>query len=411
MIYHEIKSCRVCNNKKLETVLDLGVQALTGVFPCLDAPEVLRGPLQLCFCPECTLVQMKHAYDPSVLYGDNYGYRSGLNQSMVRHLNSKAAYLTRLGKLKPGDWVLDIGSNDGTLLGLYAMEGLNRVGIDPSAGKFKSYYKKEITVVNDFFSAEKYRCISNNHKAVLVTSIAMFYDLDNPVEFACEIKSILADDGLWHFEQSYLPAMLRTNSFDTVCHEHAEYYSLHSIQAILQRAGMKIIDVSFNDINGGSFAITACKAEYNYPVNISLLDWVFLNEKQLGVCAPDSVIALNKRIKINMALLVDLLKHLSRAGKTVIGYGASTKGNVTLQYAGITQDLLPAIAEVNPDKFGHVTPGTRIPIISEAEAKMRKPNYYLVFPWHFRNDILAREQEYLYSGGHFIFPMPEPEIV
>ncbi|MCF7975678.1 MAG: class I SAM-dependent methyltransferase [Phycisphaerae bacterium] len=411
MLYQTIHACRVCSNNKLETVLDLGSQALTGIFPPANEPIVAEGPLELCYCPECTLVQMRHTYNPLEMYGSNYGYRSGLNQSMVQHLQAKAAYLTRLGALKAGDWVLDIGSNDGTLLGLYAVEGLNLAGIDPSSAKFKSYYKKGILRVEEFFSASRYRDISNHQKAALVTSIAMFYDLDNPVEFAGEIHDILTEDGLWHFEQSYLPAMLRTNSFDTVCHEHAEYYSLHSVQNILKRAGMKILEVSFNDVNGGSFAVTACRKESGRVANTALLDWVYASETLLKLNTPIPVLDLGRRIKTNMTLLVDLLERLARAGKTVVGYGASTKGNVMLQYAGITRELLPAIAEVNPDKFGHVTPGTQIPIVSDSEARAMKPDYFLVLPWHFRNDILAREQEYLCLGGHFIFPMPEPEIV
>ena len=289
--------------------------------------------------------------------------------------------------------------------------GPSSTGGASAGGKFRSFYQEDIIRIEEFFSASNYHNVSGHHGAALVTSIAMFYDLDKPVEFVCEIREILADDGLWHFEQSYLPAMLRTNSFDTVCHEHAEYYSFHSVQDILRRAGMRILDVSFNDINGGSFAVTACKDESSYPANTPLLDWILINEKQNEINTANPVITLGKRIRAKMDLLVDLLERLAKAGKTVVGYGASTKGNVMLQYAGITQELLPAIAEVNPDKFGHVTPGTRIPIISETQAKEMEPDYYLVFPWHFRSDILSRETEYLRSGGHFIFPLPEPEIV
>lgn len=411
MLYREINACRVCGNKNLDIVFDLGSQSLTGVFPPADNPDVPGGPLQLCFCPECTLVQLRHRYDPAQMYGDTYGYRSGLNQSMVRHLDLKANCLSRIAKLRHGDWVLDIGSNDGTLLGLFPVQGLMRVGIDPSAAKFHSFYKDDIIRVEDFFSKKNYLNASQGHKASLVTSIAMFYDLDNPVEFASEIREILTDDGLWHFEQSYLPAMLRTNSFDTICHEHAEYYTLHSVQTILDRAGMKILDVSFNDTNGGSFAVTACKEESGITPNTPLIDWVLLYEKQMGFNTSAPVHELGMQISKKIALLVDLLHRLVKQRKIIIGYGASTKGNVILQYAGITTDLIPAIAEVNPDKFGHVTPGTRIPIISELDAKAMNPDYFLVFPWHFRNEILSREQEYLRSGGHFIFPLPETELV
>ena len=411
MLYRKIEECRVCGNRNLELVLDLGQQALTGIFPKPDDPAVPKGPLELVFCVDCTLLQMKHTYDPEQMYGQEYGYRSGLNKSMVHHLNLKAEYLTRLATLKSGDWILDIGSNDGTLLGAYSLEGLCKVGIDPTSGKFRKYYQETINLVDDFFSAENYRKVAGEKQAALVTSIAMFYDLDSPVDFARDICDILADDGVWHFEQSYLPTMLRMNSFDTVCHEHAEYYSLHSIQEILRRAEMKILDVTFNDVNGGSFAVTACRRNSSRQANTPLVEWVLESEKQFGSNTAVPVVEFAKLIAVRAQLLTDLLERLATAGKTVLGYGASTKGNVILQYAGITSDLLQAIAEVNPDKFGHATPGTRIPIISDKQARSMKPDYFLVLPWHFRNDILSREHHFLREGGRFIFPLPEPEIV
>jgi hypothetical protein len=411
MLYKEIEECRVCGNRNLELVLDLGQQALTGIFPKPDEPDLPTGPLELVFCSECTLVQMKHTYDPEQLYGQNYGYRSGLNKSMVRHLNLKAEYLTRLAKLKSGDRILDIGSNDGTLLGAYSLDGLWKMGIDPTAGKFRQYYKKSINLVEDFFTVENYRKVAGEKQAALVTSIAMFYDLESPVDFARDVREILTDDGLWHFEQSYLPTMIRKNSFDTVCHEHSEYYSLHSIREILERAEMKILDVTFNDINGGSFAVTVCRKNSSRQSNTSLVDWVLESEKQFGINTPTPIKDFAKRIPFATQLLVDLLKRLAAADKTVIGYGASTKGNVILQYAGITSKLLQAIAEVNPDKFGHTTPGTKIPIISDEQARSKKPEFFLVLPWHFRNDILSREHDFIREGGKFIFPLPEPEIV
>lgn len=411
MLYKEIKECRVCGNRNLELVLDLGQQALTGIFPKPDDPDIPIGPLELLFCPNCTLVQMKHTYEAEQLYGQNYGYRSGLNKSMVRHLKLKAEYLTRLATLKSGDRILDIGSNDGTLLGAYSLDGLCKTGIDPTAGKFRQYYEKSINLVEDFFTLENYRKAAGEEQAALVTSIAMFYDLESPVDFARDVREILTNDGLWHFEQSYLPTMLRKNSFDTVCHEHSEYYSLHSIREILERAEMKILDVTFNDINGGSFAVTACRRSSSRQSDSPLVEWVMKSEKKLGMNTLGPIKDFAKRIPVTTQLLVDLLERLANAGKTVLGYGASTKGNVILQYADITSDLLQAIAEVNPDKFEHITPGTKIPIISDEQARVKKPEFFLVLPWHFRNDILSREHDFIKEGGKFIFPLPEPEIV
>jgi hypothetical protein len=405
----KIDKCRVCSTA-LQSVLDLGDQVYTGIFPASAEVEVPTGPLELAFCGGCGLVQIHHVFDPTVMYGDDYGYRSGLNGSMVRHLRGKVARLEVAADLAPGDWVLDIGSNDGTTLRSYSRPSLNRIGIDPTAAKFRQYYDNEAHVVADFFSADNYFSVATD-KAKLVTSIAMFYDLEDPVSFAAQVGSVLRPDGIWHFEQSYLPTMLNRNSFDTICHEHVSYYSLYAIEQILGRAGLRVLDLRFNDINGGSFAITASHAASPLPANEPVLDWIREQEAQAGIHTAAPLLAFAERTQTYAASIRSLLEKLADAGRSVIGYGASTKGNVVLQYAGIGPRHIQAIAEVNPDKFGCVTPGTHIPIISDSEARAMNPDYYFVLPWHFKTDILAREGDYLAQGGRFIFPLPEPEIV
>lgn len=411
--YRQVKKCRVCGSSQLTSVMNLGEQALTGRFPSTPTEHIATGPLELLFCPECTLVQLGHEYNADQLYGDHYGYRSGLNKSMVRHLKDKIGVLERAAKLTEGDWVLDIGSNDGTTLGSYQTAGINRIGIDPTAHKFRKYYAEGIQVVEDFFTAAPYLATADGRPAKLITSMAMFYDLDAPVDFVRDVKACLAPDGLWHFEQSYLSAMLHTNSLDTICHEHVSYYSFNAIEEILRRAGMRVVDVSFNDVNGGSFAVTATHEESGIEGNLPVIDWVRATEETLGIKTEEPLKEFAKRAKTQVDLLVNLLDRLNAAGRKVVGYGASTKGNVLLQYAGIKADKLPAIGEINPDKYGYVTPGTHIPIVSDEEARAMNPDYFLVLPWHFRADILSRsrEQEFLRDGGHFIFPLPTPEIV
>lgn len=254
----EISKCRVSKSKDLVPILKLGTQALTGVFPENSNIKITEGPLELVWCPESGLVQLKHSYDANEMYGDNYGYRSGLNQSMVDHLRNKVCYLERLARPKKGDTILDIGSNDCTMLKTYSVEGLRRIGIDPTGKKFAEYYPNDISLVPEFFSSDVYYSATDK-QAKIITSIAMFYDLDDPVAFACEIKNVLADGGIWHFEQSYLPSMLRLTSYDTICHEHLEYYSLSAVIKILDAADLKVADVAMNNINGGSFAVTAVK--------------------------------------------------------------------------------------------------------------------------------------------------------
>lgn len=409
--YREIKGCRVSGSPNLVSVLNLGYQELTGVFPKSTSQKVTSGPLELVWCPDSGLLQLRHSYEPNEMYGDNYGYRSGLNQSMVQHLNDKVRYLERLVPLQAGDVVLDIGSNDATTLKAYAEKGLRRIGIDPTGAKFASYYPDDVALVPDFFSAQAYRSVETK-PARIITSIAMFYDLESPVGFAKEVAAVLADDGVWHFEQSYMPSMLRLNSYDTICHEHLEYYSLGVVEKILDAADMKLVDVAMNAVNGGSFAVTAAKkSDKATRSNRAVIDWLLAQEERMGLHTPRPFRDFEERVFRHREDLTRLVRSLVADGKKVFGYGASTKGNVVLQFCDLTSKDIVAIAEVNPEKFGCVTPGTHIPIVSEQEARAAKPDYFLVLPWHFKDGILRREKEYLASGGKMIFPFPEIEIV
>ncbi|GEP06046.1 class I SAM-dependent methyltransferase [Methylobacterium oxalidis] len=407
--YKRIESCRVSGSPNLIPVLHLGQQELTGVFPA-PGEAVTEGPLELVWCPDSGLLQLAHTYDASEMYGDNYGYRSGLNASMVTHLTQKIDFLEKFVDLKPGDTVLDIGSNDATSLKAYQTSGLRRIGIDPTGAKFRQYYPDDVQLVPDFFSAANFRKVSDR-QAKIVTSIAMFYDLDDPIAFARDIASVLAPDGVWHFEQSYMPAMLRTVSYDTICHEHLEYYSLGVVQKILEAAQLKVLDVQMNGVNGGSFAVTAAPVTSPHKANDAVIDWLLGQEDRMGLNTVRPFREFEDRVFRHKADLTRLLRALAADGKKVLGYGASTKGNVTLQFCGITEKEVSAIAEVNAEKFGRVTPGTHIPIISEAEARAMKPDYFLVLPWHFKEGILQREQEFRAQGGKFIFPFPEIEII
>ena len=409
--YNKISKCRVGKNNQLVSVLNLGDQALTGVFPKSKHQQVTVGPLELVWSPESGLLQLNHSYSADEMYGENYGYRSGLNKSMVDHLNHKVRYLERLAQPQPGDTIVDIGSNDCTTLKAYSDNSLDFIGIDPTGHKFAAYYPDYVKLIPDFFSADAYYSATKK-KAKIITSIAMFYDLEDPIAFAQHIESILADDGVWHFEQSYMPSMLRLNSYDTICHEHLEYYSLGVVVKILNAANLKLVDVVMNNINGGSFAVTATKqSNESLKPNIAVINWLLEQEEGMGLSTPRPYREFEERVFRHRQDLSRLIKSLVADGKKVLGYGASTKGNVILQFCGLTSEEIPAIAEVNEEKFGRVTPGTYIPIISEAEARAAKPDYFLVLPWHFKDSILRREQEFLASGGKFIFPFPEIEIV
>lgn len=409
-MYKETQKCRICKSDKLESVLSLGEQYLTGVFPKNLDDKITKGPLDLTWCKECGLLQLKHSYSLDEMYGDNYGYRSGLNNSMVKHLTNKIKMLEKMIALTDNDLVIDIGSNDATSLRAYSGKH-KKVGIDPTGMKFREFYTSEIVLIPDFFNEKLFKDQFPNQKAKIITSISMFYDLEDPNEFVKDIFNCLDQDGVWHFEQSYMPSMLRTNSYDTICHEHLEFYSFKVIKQLLEKHDMKVIDVQMNSINGGSFAITAAKSSSKLKPNNAIINWMLKQEENLLLDTIKPYNEFKERIFNHRNNLIELVEALVADGKKIFGYGASTKGNVLLQFCNFTKEQIPYIAEVNNEKFGCFTPGTNIPIISEEEAKKLKPDYFLVLPWHFRNSIIEREQEFIESGGKFIFPLPEIEII
>ena len=410
-MFKTISNCRVCGGTQLTTVMSLGDQVLTGVFPKSISEKITSGPVELVKCSSvdgCGLVQLRQSYDLSEMYGLNYGYRSGLNSSMVRHLESKVKKILASGVLEPGDLVIDIGSNDATTLRAYPKDKYQLIGVDPTGIKFASYYPEEISLISDFFSAKSIAEKLAGKKAKVITSFSMFYDLEDPIAFAREIEGALADDGVWIFEQSYLPAMLRTNSFDTICHEHLEFYALKQINWIADKAGLKVLDVEFNDINGGSFSIVAAKCDSKRPVNSAWLSKVLEDEAALGLDSTEAFDAFKLRVEAARAELMRFLVEAKSTGKSVCGLGASTKGNVLLQYFQIDANLVREIGEVNEDKFGSFTPGTVIPLVSEQHVLASNPDYLLVLPWHFRAFFESLPSM---KGRTLIFPLPKFEIV
>lgn len=411
-----IERCRVCENAELVPILSLGSQALTGLFPRPGAAKTPDGPLDLVKChgggDTCGLLQLKHSYDGSVMYGLDYGYRSSLNGGMVEHLRKKVDGLTKRVSLANGDIVLDIGSNDGTSLSFYPKDGPTLIGIDPTSAKFAKYYQPHIRAVPDFFSASTFRKAAGGDgaKAKIVTSVAMFYDLEHPMQFMQEVRDILADDGVWHFEQSYMPAMLAANAYDTICHEHLEYYALRQIVWMARRVGLRIVDVEFNDVNGGSFAVTARKVigDSHHSAETELL---LRNEEEQGLGTVEPYRRFSERVSKHRTDLRACLGELRAQSRRVFGLGASTKGNVILQYCGLGRNEVEFIAEVNEDKFGCVTPGTGIPIISEAEARKLRPDVFFVLPWHFRTHFLRTEQAFMTNGGRLLFPLPQIQLI
>ena len=405
----KINNCRSCGSKKLKSAFDLGSQKLTGVFPKSKKESVPSGSLALVFCENCSLLQLLNSFNPDTMYGDNYGYMSSLNSSMISHLKKKAKKINNFVNLKADDVVIDIGSNDGTFLSFFSSR-VKLVGIDPTIKKLSKFYRKDILKIPNFFSAVELKK-KITKKVKVVTSISMFYDLENPIKFAEDIYEVLDKDGIWHLEQSYMPMMLKNNSYDTICHEHLEYYSLESIKYIFDKVGFKIIDLEFNDINGGSFSITVCKKNSKFKEVPKIIDWLLYKEKLYKYNELASFKHFFENVKKHKKIFRDLLLNLKDMKKKVIGYGASTKGNVILQFCNINEKLLPCIAEVNEFKHGRFTPGSKIKIIPEKDALKMSPDYFLVLPWHFKNFILKKEKKFLSKEKKIIFPLPDIEII
>lgn len=410
-MYKKVEKCRICGNTHLERVLDLGEQMLTGVFPREKGAGVTVGPLHLVKCvggdDTCGLLQLEHSYDLGEMYGDNYGYRSGLNASMVAHLNGKVQRILGMVALHEGDLVIDIGSNDSTTLQAYPLSGPVLVGVDPTGIKFHSYYPPHIQLIPDFFSSALVKMRFPGQKAKIVTSFSMFYDLEDPVGFMAQVYDVLADDGVWVFEQSYMPTMLDTNSYDTVCHEHLEFYALRQIKWMADRVGFKILDVEFNDVNGGSFSVTVSKSHGDLTP-VPAVQKILEEEraKGLGTMAPYHAFA--ERAAQTKRDLLKFIETVRAEGKSVAVLGASTKGNVLLQYCGLTAKEIQFVGEVNSEKFGCYTPATWIPIIAEHELLAKNPDYMIVLPWHFRKFFVANKK---YSGRSLVFPLPAVEVV
>lgn len=400
-------------------MLSLGAQHIAGAFaaPGGQQPVSRRVPLELVRCDmtrnedACGLVQLRHTVPRAILYR-SYWYRSGVNQTMTHNLHQIAEQAEEMVRLRPGDLVIDIGCNDGTLLDGYTTSDLDYLGFDPSIVS-RYAVDKGYEVVRDFYSYAHVRRRHVDRKAKIITSIAVFYDLEDPCAFVQEVANALADDGVWVIELHYLPAMLDMNQFDAIVHEHLEYYSLAVIERLLWGAGLAVMRAEVNAMNGGSVRLFVRRAGRFVPEDddAELLQQLRVQEFEMALDASapyERFARAAERVRDDLAALC---RRIVGEGQTIHVYGASTKGNTILQYAGIDRTLIPYAADRNPDKHGSETIGTNIPIISEADSRELRPDYYLALPWHFLDEFLDREQEFLGRGGQFIVPMPEVRLV
>lgn len=419
MYVGERKTCRICGSNKLTSILSLGEQYLAGYTPKENDPQPIleKAPLELIRCDKeldtdaCGLVQLRHSVSPSLMY-ERYFYRSGINQTMKDNLREIVEQAISRVKIQKEKTVVDIGCNDGTLLQNYKGKNLHAVGFDPAKNMFQFSKESGAHIIVDYFNAKLFSEHYGKEKASIITSIAMFYDLEDPKIFVEDISKILDKEGVWVLELSYLPSMLLQNAFDTIVHEHLEYYHFSVIEYMLNLFDLKVVDVFLNDVNGGSFRVFIKHKDQIVDIEAQKrIENLRTSEKEMKLDTNKPYQNFLQRCQQEREKTVSFIKHEVNNGKKVYAYGASTKGNTLLQFYGLDDKLIEAIADRNPDKWGRKTIGTNLQIISEEEARSSKPDYFFVLPWHFIKEFEQRESEFLKSGGKLLVPLPKFQVI
>ena len=405
----KIKNCRNCKNTELFDLFSLGKISFTGRFPNTIRQNVPKAYLNVLMCKKCKLVQLDRNFDLNYLYGKSYGYRTGINKTMTDHVKKIVRKCSALVKLKSKQYVLDIGSNDATLLNFYAND-IIKVGVDPLVNKYKKFYKKINYKISNFFKIKDIEKIKIKKKFKIISALSVFYDLRDPNKFIREIKKILDDKGIFVLEHVDLYYIIKNNIFDTICHEHLIFYSSKIIIEMMKNNGLKVFNHEYNEINGGSSRYYICHSKTNFKVSKNIKK-VLLRENLQGIELKKTYKLFFTKILNEKIKLIKLIKKIKNEEQDIHGYGASTKGNVLLQFYNINNKVVNYIADRNPLKWNSFTPGTRIKIISESQSRKKKPHFYLVLPWHFKNEILIREKNIRKKGTKFIFPLPKVRVV
>ena len=399
--------CRNCRNTKFDLVTEIGSQPISSYFP--KKKERLKNySLNLYECKSCRLIQLYEIPGLKEMYGSQYGYKTGISNFMVNHLKKKFNWIKKIKALKNNSNILDIGSNDGTFLNFFSKNIKKRklFGIDPSADAFPNSYNKGIKVIIDFFNEHSVKNYFENIKFSVITSFAMFYDVEDPNIFCKNISKILEKNGIWVLEFSYFPLLLKNLTYDQICHEHVIYYTLSTFKKILDKNNLKVVDFSLNEINGGSIEVLCTKKESNLKTKSNKIKELLLIEQKI---IKEDYNKFNLRVHNSKKNLSLFLNNISKS--EVIGYGASTKGNVILNYCGVTNKNISYICDANPSKIGKFTPGSFIPIISKKEMRRINPKYLLVLIWSFKREVIKQEENFIKNGGKLIFPLPVFHVV
>ena len=402
--------CRNCERNKFLKLSNIGYQPISSIF-LKNKKKIKNYSLDLFKCKICDLVQLSRIANLKDMYGSEYGYKTSVSKLMINHLKEKFIRLKKLNILKKNSNILDIGSNDSTFLNFFVntSNNLNLYGIDPSASAFIENYNKKIKIIIDFFNQKTVKQYFRNNKTIkfsLITSFAMFYDVEDPNTFCKDISNILEKNGLWILEFSYFPLLLKNLTYDQICHEHVVYYTLNTFNKIIKKNNLKIIDFSTNEINGGSIEVICVKKNSKHKTKNKKINEILKKEKLITQRDYDRF---NLRVETSKKNLLLFLKN--RKKNDVIGYGASTKGNVILNYCGVTNKNISYICDANPSKIGKFTPGSHINIISKERMRKINPKYLLVLIWSFRTEVIKQEKEFIKKGGKLVFPLPIFHIV
>ena len=406
----KINKCRICYSNTFIKLFSLGKLSFTGKFSKSYKKTIPKESLNLTMCKKCKLVQLDRNFNPKFLYSQDYGYRTGINKTMTEHVKKVVNEGIKIVKPKNGDFVLDIASNDGTLLSFYN-KNLKTVGIDPLINKYKKFYQKIDFKISDFFSYSSLKKNKVVKKFKIITALSMFYDLKDPNYFLRDLKKILNQDGIFILEHADLLSIVKNCLFDTICHEHLEYYSTKVIINLMKNHDLRVFDIKKNKTNGGSMRYLICHLNSKFKTNKKKINFILNQENIIRLGNRETFIKFKKKIDNTKLKTKLLLNKIIEKNNIVHGYGASTKGNVLLQYFNINKNLISVIAEKNKQKFNNYTPGTKIKIISEQLSRKIKPDYYFVLPWHFKNEILDREKKIRKKGTKFIFPLPKLEVI
>ena len=415
-----LKNCILCGNENLEQVIQLDEQYISSTFVKSNKNNELtkiKTPLTLVLCSNnkkknnCGHLQLLEITKPDLLY-KNYFYRSATNDTMKTDLKNVVDQAISIAKPEKGDVIVDIGSNDCTLLNFFG-DKFKLIGFEPAKNIKYIDEGNNIKVFPNYFNSTEY----NKHlkkKAAVITSCAMFYDLANPKLFVKDIENILDEEGIWCVQISYLPSMLQYNNFYDICHEHISYYSIDSFEYLLKQLNLKCFYAETNAVNGGSIRFFVCKNtcnKYNKLEYLKNLEQLKKKEKDYNLKDKSTFINFQKKITKIKNTTNTFVDKLIKSKETVLALGASTKGNILLQHFGLDKSKIPFISERNPEKVGLKCLGSDIELISEERARSMKPRAFIVLPWNFKEEIIKREKKYIDSGGQLMFPMPYPHVV